>query len=243
MEAPFRVEYGRAILPARSADFGRYLVVTTATPWRLTGDRLHHPPEQVFWVDSLEVDALDAAVARAPRIDTVVGLGGGMAMDAAKYVAVQRAARLYLVPSITSGNGPFTRNIAIRRGGVPVGRLGEFTPEAVVVDYDLIRQAAPAFNRSGIADVLASYTALVDWEAAARAGRGAWREDLAAISRRVCSAVEDAAAEIGRVSDQGIRVLMEAFVDGAEQAVSSAGQRMFTGSEHLFTWNLEAVTG
>jgi glycerol-1-phosphate dehydrogenase [NAD(P)+] len=151
--------------------------------------------------------------------------------------------RLYLVPTIASGNGPFTRNIAIRRGGVPVGSAADFTPEAVLVDSAVIRQARPAYNRSGISDVLSSYTALIDWRAAASAGQAEWRDDLAEVSRRMRAKVAAAASEIGEVSDAGIRTLMEAFAEGAESAASKPGQRMFTGSDHLFAWNLEATTG
>jgi len=240
---PFRVEFGCGTLADRSADFGGYVAVTTPTPWHLTGQILARQPERVQFIQSLEVDELDAAIGSLPPVDTVVGLGGGMAIDAAKYVAVSRCTRLYLVPTIASGNGPFTRNIAIRRGGVPVGSVADFTPEAVLVDYDVIRQARPDYNRSGISDVLSSYTALIDWRAAASAGQAEWRDDLAEVSRRMRAKVVAAASEIGLVSDAGIRTLMEAFAEGAESAASKPGQRMFTGSDHLFAWNLEATTG
>ena len=49
--------------------------------------------------------------------------------------------------------------------------FGWAVPEAVYVDYDVIRAAPPLLNRSGLGDVLCYHTAQFDWKLARDAGR------------------------------------------------------------------------
>ena len=49
--------------------------------------------------------------------------------------------------------------------------IGWAVPEAVYVDFDVIRAAPPLLNRSGVCDVLCYHTAHYDWKLAHDAGR------------------------------------------------------------------------
>ena len=236
--------YGRDLLSRESAAFRDAVVLTTRTPWALARPAFAGTPAAVIEVQSLERAFLDGVARSSARGGFVIGIGGGMAMDAAKYVALQWKRPLVLVPTITSGNGPFTRSIAVRDGGRPVGMRGDVFPERVLVDYGLVRQASPELNRAGIGDVLHVHTAGFDWRLASRRDRDVpWDDAAAEVMRRTVDTACAAAREIGAVSTAGIRTVVDAFRATADLQERLNHPQLGAGSEHLFAWNLEAATG
>lgn len=238
------VTYGWDLLAHESATPRRSIVVTTASPWALARPRFTAVPAAVVIVESLERQFLDALSAHPLEGDVVVGIGGGMVMDAAKYVALHWKRPLVLVPTITSGNGPFTRSIAVRERGRPVGMRGDIVADRVLVDYRLIREAPAVLNRSGIGDVLYLHTGEFDWRLAASRGKAIpWDEAAAMTMGQTVDRACAMAHEIGAVSPEGIHTIMEAFHTSAVLHEEFNHPQVGSGSEHLFAWNLEATTG
>lgn len=238
------VAYGWDLLVHESAALHRPIVVTTASPWALARPRFRAVPAAVVKVESLERQFLNTVTTHPVMGEVVVGIGGGMVMDVAKYVALHWKKPLVLVPTITSGNGPFTRSIAVRERGRPVGMRGDILADRILVDYGLIRDAPAVLNRSGIGDVLYLHTGEFDWRLAASRGKAIpWDEAAAMTMRqtvdRACAMVH----EIGSVSPEGIRTIMEAFHTSAVLHEEFNHPQVGSGSEHLFAWNLEATTG
>jgi ribosomal protein S18 acetylase RimI-like enzyme len=95
-----------------------WVAVTQPLPWRAARLRLGGaPPLAVFHVDSAHVDALEALVAAVPRAATVVaGIGGGMAVDAAKYIAWRRGLRLCTIPTALTVDAFVTPPAGVRKG-------------------------------------------------------------------------------------------------------------------------------
>ena len=67
-------------------------------------------------------------------------------------------------------NAPFSHRPLLRDGGRAVA-IGYAVPEAVYVDFDVIRSAPPLLNRSGACDVLCYHTAHYDWKLAHELGK------------------------------------------------------------------------
>jgi glycerol-1-phosphate dehydrogenase [NAD(P)+] len=238
------VSYGAGLLARESAGFRDPIVLTTPTPWSLARASFASPPRAVIEVRSLEREVLDEIVRRAPKGGLVVGIGGGMVADAAKYAALHWKKPLVLVPTITSGNGPFTRSIAVREGGTPVGMQGGVRAERVLVDYEIVQSASPTLNRAGIGDVLHLHTCVFDWRLAARHRADVpWDDEAAGMMRRTVDEACAAAPEIGAVTAKGIQTLMNAFRTSATIHERIQHPQAGAGSEHLFAWALEAVTG
>jgi len=172
----------------------------------------------------------------------VVGVGGGLALDAAKYVADarRRDGAVILAPSLTSSNAPFSDTIAVRQSGEPAGTVRPGQPKRVIVDYRLIGAADPELNRAGYADVLAHETTVGDAISAdpdpAPSERQA-RIDLLALTQEARSA----APVIAEMGPGAIGALMGLFHQAAGPVSRAPG--LGSGSEHLIAWTLEAVTG
>lgn len=224
-----------------------YLVVTMSDLWPLIESQLSDGLGALHLVETLERDALDQIVEELPAVDAVIGVGGGRAVDVAKYVSWRRRLPLFQVPTAMTVNAPFGHRAGIRVDGA-VRYVGWAIPEAVYVDFDLIQTAPPSLNRSGVGDILCYHTAHRDWEIARDEGRceSQWPYDEAMVSaaRRRLQAVLDHLDDIREVNETGIRVLMGAHRWGGSTFHDSGwNPRHIEGVEHFFFYNLERVTG
>jgi len=235
---------GRGLLPAALAALGPgWALVTQSEPRALLDDALLNRAQAVRDVSSLAAADLDSLVDGLPEgITTVVGFGGGMALDAAKWVAWRRATHLILAPSILSVDAVVTNTVAVRRGG-GIAYEGFVVADDIILDQALIRQAPARLNRAGVGDLLSIHTGLDDWRRGAGAGRIAIDDAVAAAAGTVLDRIEALAPEIGRVSDGGLEGVLRAYaeVNALLLRVGHAGPE--EGSEHYFGYRLEQLTG
>ena len=201
----FAVSYGRRLLADVVPGLGSYALVTQPEPWAMVRDTLPVQPTVVIDAGDLTPENLEHLVASAPKVESVVGLGGGSAMDTAKWLHWRRQIPLVQVPSLPSVNACFTRMTALRdRGGVRYE--GDAVPETVLVDFDLFDAAPPALVRGGIGDVLSCHTALFDWTyAVARGHEPVWDDEAAARQHRL-DTLADKDAVVGQKDGDAVVV-------------------------------------
>jgi glycerol-1-phosphate dehydrogenase [NAD(P)+] len=224
-----------------------YLVVTMHDLWPAFQERLTNGAAGVHFVETLELAELEDIEPSLPETAAVIGLGGGQAIDVAKYVAWKRRLPLFQVPTAMTVNAPFGHRSGLRVDGI-VRYLGYAVPEAVYVDYDVIRSAPPALNRSGVGDILCYHTAHRDWQIADELGRTEpqwpYDPDLVQQARLRLDSVLNDLGEIRDITDRGISTLMEAHRwGGATFHDSGWNPRHIEGMEHFFFYNLEKITG
>jgi len=244
----FPTVYGRGLVAELKNSVHRpYLVVTMEDLWpRFAGDFDEHLVGPLF-VGSLERDDLDRMVRDLPRCEAVIGLGGGQALDVAKYVAWARRIPLFQVPTVMSVNAAWAHRAAVRVDGV-VRYVAWAIPEAVYVDFDVVRSAPIDLNRSGVGDIICYHTGHWDWQMARDLGktepRWPYDERLVAEAQIALQRVIDHADDIHAVNDEGIRALAESLRWGGS-AFHNAGwnPRHIEGAEHFVFYALEYLTG
>jgi len=244
----FRAVFGRDLIAELPNFVHRpYLVVTMTDLWPRFEHLFDRHLAGVLEVSTLDAAALEPQVDGLPGFSSIIGLGGGQALDVAKFVAWQRHLPLFQAPTALTTNAAFGHRAALRRDGV-VAVLGWAIPEAVYIDLDVIRSAPPLLNRSGAADVLCYHTAHVDWKLAHDSGkedrRWPYDERLVADARGQLETVVDALDDIHDVTDAGIRTLTLAHRWGGA-AFHDAGwnTRHMDGVDHAFFEGLEHLTG
>ncbi|MFN0090865.1 MAG: iron-containing alcohol dehydrogenase, partial [Acidimicrobiales bacterium] len=193
------------------------------------------PPCRLVAPDSLEELALEALLADEPAdAATVVGLGGGLALDVAKWLALRTARPVVLLPSVLSTIAPFTAE-AERRVRRQLIRTEELDAARVVVDVELIRAAPPERTRAGAAELASIHTALWDWRFADSRGHGVpFSPAVAAVGERALAELADAAEEVAAVSADGVRTLAQLLAAVAGACARAGHRRLFEGAEHTF---------
>ena len=224
----------------------RWVAVTMPEPWRAARDRLGGvPPLAVIMVESVQVAALEAALAGLPDgIEVVAGIGGGMAVDTAKYFAWRRGIRLVTIPTALTVDAFVTPPAGVRQGeDHTVSYQGAAAPDPLVIDFDLIRTAPAWLNVAGVGDILSCHTACWDWELAHKKGRSAdcpfSPADVAA-ARGVLATTLAAARDIAGATDAGLRALVHGYMQINALCLPAGHPRCEEGSEHFLLYVLES---
>jgi glycerol dehydrogenase-like iron-containing ADH family enzyme len=245
-EKLFNTIYGRNLIPELKNIVQRpYLVVTMEELWEKFEDGFDEDAI-VHFVDTLEYEEILATIERLGTFESVVGLGGGQAVDYAKMVAWKKRLPLYQVPTSIATNAVFGHRSGVRYDS-NVRYMGYAEPVAVYVDYDVIQNGPKDLNRSGVCDVFCYHNSVFDWKYAWEKGKceEKWPYDatLAAKSTAVFENVIAAVDDIYELNETGIRTLVEGLRWGGA-AFHNAGwnPRHIEGTDHFLFYTLEYMT-
>ncbi|MFZ9309684.1 MAG: iron-containing alcohol dehydrogenase [Candidatus Nanopelagicaceae bacterium] len=239
----FNVQYGSDICADRLNSIGDYILITHIEPWQFLKEKVRNKPLEIIEAKDLSKSYLDSLAERIPTAH-IVGLGGGSAMDTAKWVHWRRQLPLTQIPSIPSVDACFTRMSALREEG-GVKYEGDAVPELVIVDFELFRSAPAPMITSGIGDILSCHTAWFDWKFAYERGQDefGWKSTDPEISKTYLRELADCAPGIKAQTDDGLKRLMELHRDVGWRCHELRHARFEEGSEHFFAYTFEEVTG
>ena len=217
------------------------LVVTDELLWGKYGKTFESLDPQLVMPRTMESSILERQHGQLDAFDLAVGLGGGMALDIAKYHAWKASKPLYQVPTAISVDAMFSYPIALRIDG-KVKYVGEKIPEQIFCDYSIIQSAPAVMNRSGACDLLSCHTALFDWKLAASKGKSSFDSQLYNQTEALLRDVIENLDEIHQVTEKGIRLMMEGYRFVAVENYRVGHCQYEEGSEHFFYYCLEAQT-
>ena len=196
---------------------------------------------QVVWsvevVDAAFETMADLLQALPAGCDALVGLGGGKALDVARYVAHLSGRPFFAVPTSLANDGFCSPQASLTLGGRRRS-LPATLPAAVVVDTAVCLAAPDVLWWAGVGDLVAKTTAIADWKLAFHA-RGTPVDDLAALLSDATVYQFMARPEH---SEEGVRLLATALMlNGIAMAICGSS-RPASGSEHLISHALDGLT-
>jgi glycerol-1-phosphate dehydrogenase [NAD(P)+] len=190
------------------------------------------------WIEAADnsFEAATAAFAGLPHgIAAVVGLGGGKALDMAKYLAFLARLPYYAAPTSLSNDGfcspQSSLTIAGRRRS-----LAAAPPQGVVVDVDQCLAAPRLLWLSGVGDLVSKLSAVQDWKLAFHA-RGEAVDDLAAL---LSDATVHQFLDRPLFDAQSMTLLATALMLNGIAMEICGSSRPASGSEHLISHALDA---
>ncbi len=192
-------------------------------------------------IEQFEVDdaAFEVASERFSHLpndcQAVIGLGGGRALDVAKYVAFLAALPYYAVPTSLSNDGFCAPQSSLTISGRRRS-LRATMPFAVVVDTEVCRNAPEPLWWSGVGDLVAKVTAGFDWKLAYHR-KGEPVNDFAALLSDATVMQFLARPELDL---EGIRLLATSLMLNGVSMEICGSSRPASGAEHLISHALDA---
>jgi len=191
------------------------------------------------------IEITDASFENAARVlgelpagcDALVGLGGGKALDVAKYVAHLAGLPFFATPTSLANDGFCSPQSSLTLAGHRRA-LRASLPLAVIVDTEVCLQAPDPLWWSGVGDLVAKITAVADWKLAFHA-RGTPVDDLAAL---LSDATVYQFQALPERDDEGMRLLATALMLNGIAMALCRSSRPASGSEHLISHALERVS-
>ena len=216
------------------------VVFTTEPAWKaVKGIEIN--PHQLIYVDGNTAETM-AALADVCDGETVYGIGGGLAIDTAKYVASANELPLIAIPTILSTDAFLTDATGVRENGCVQYRPTK-APDTVIVDMDMLCNAPAAMRASGAVDVLSIATALWDWQEAEKMGENPSDQQITpqavAIGETLLQTLLENAREIGNGTPKGLKLLLDLLCMEVQLCHLCGHSRVEEGSEHYFSYALE----
>ena len=216
------------------------IVLTTEPAWTVVSG-IAVPPKQLIYVDGNTRPYMDT-LAEACEGEVVYGIGGGLAIDTAKYVASVNGLPLVALPTILSTDAFLTDATGVRENGC-VRYLASKAPDTVIVDMDILCKAPAPMRASGAADVLSIATAMWDWQEAEKMGENPPSQQITPqvidIGTALLQTLLDNAREIGRGTPTGLKLLLDLLCMEVQLCYLCGHSRVEEGSEHYFVYAVE----
>jgi glycerol-1-phosphate dehydrogenase [NAD(P)+] len=166
----------------------------------------------------------------------LIGLGGGKALDVAKYVSFLVRLPYIAVPTSLSNDGFCSPQSSLEMQGARRS-LPSAMPYGVVVDAEVCLNSPQVLWCAGIGDSIAKITAVHDWKLAFHA-RGTPVNDFAAL---LSDATVFQLMANPRRDMEGLILLATALMLNGVAMEIAGSSRPASGSEHLISHALDAI--
>lgn len=172
-------------------------------------------------------------------VDALIGVGGGKAIDAVKYMSFLKKINFISIPTSTSNDGFASAGASLmvnkKRMSLPAK-----TPYGIIVDIDVIKGAPEKFIYSGIGDLVSNITALYDWKFEEENGKTIVNDFATMISKKaVNSFVRTDFKDIKE--DMFLKELVDSLTLNGISMEIAGDSSPASGAEHLISHALDKI--
>lgn len=191
-------------------------------------------------IDHANVGNEEKVLNEVEKPDFLLGVGGGKCIDVAKSASYKLEKPFLSIPTAASHDGISSSRAAIESEDSKTSVEAQ-APLGVIADTLIIRDSPFRLLAAGAGDMIANYTAVLDWELAREEKEEYMSEYASALSRMSAKLVAKNASIIKKQSEESARKIIKALISSGV-AMSIAGtSRPASGSEHLFSHALDKI--
>ncbi len=190
--------------------------------------------------DNIDINnIINTAFSIPAEADVIVGIGGGKALDVAKYCSFLKKLPFISVPTSASNDGYSSSSCSLIIEGKRT-TVNAVMPYGIVVDIDVIKGAPEKYIFSGIGDLVSKITAVYDWEFEERNGKGKVDDFAVMIAKKsVNSFVRTQFNSIRE--DFFIKELVDSLTMSGIAVEIAQTSAPASGSEHLISHALDKI--
>jgi glycerol-1-phosphate dehydrogenase [NAD(P)+] len=226
------------------ADKRPVAIVTSPPAWDAVRSRLQHlAVESVAYITEASLDHWDQAEVWG---EVMYAVGGGLAVDAAKYLAIRYHLPLVCIPTALSVDAFLTWASGVRRDGC-VYYIETKPPDTLLIDFEVLAAAPASIRAAGICDVLSIATGSWDWRYAHQRGHNPphmpYIPYVDAVAQAILQGALDCAQAAGRGDAGGLKQLLDCLALEVQLCNQIGHSRPEEGSEHYFAYAVENIMG
>ena len=222
-----------------------YVLVTQNPPFTPSlNESLSNQPIHSIYPTNVDLNSLEQLshnnILKA-KIEHVVGFGGGVAIDTAKFLSWKWDKKLIQIPSIISTDAFLTHEIGVRIEN-RVRYIGKAIPEQIIIDYEIIKSAPKVLNYAGTCDVLSICTALGDWKIAHDKFGDKFDSKIFQKARKCAQNLINDAPAIKDMQEEGIQKLVGYLQEEMRICEEWGSARPEEGGEHHLAYCIEELS-
>ncbi len=226
---------------------GNALIVCDPTTRKIAGDRIGELLEdidisfEILEITEASQDAVDEVVETGnDRFEFLLGVGGGVPIDVAKYSSHLLGAPFVSVPTAASHDGIASGRASIDRNGNKVS-VSAHTPIALIADTGIIANGPARLLASGCADIIANATAVKDWILAKKLRNEPYSHYAANLSEMTAYSLIENSDTIKPGLEESAWMVVKALVSSSVAMSIAGSSRPASGSEHKFSHSLDRL--
>lgn len=216
------------------------LVLTTEGLLQSLQEKVHIILQQLsdYEIVTVKRSSFDFAVEVAKivsmnNIGLILGLGGGTALDTAKYAAFVSNVPYIAIPTALSNDGVCSPVSVLYAENERKHSFTSKIPDGLLIDTDIILDAPRILLEAGVGDTISNYTALLDWQLACEENADRPNDFAYILAENAFnSLLYSEAKNLNTIP--GIKMLAESLVLSGLAMHITGNSRPCSGSEHLF---------
>ncbi len=238
----------------KEQSFSKIAFITTKTPNHLITNELevavfdHVEKLKTFQVINPSVAYVNQL--QLPEFDLVVGVGGGKAIDTAKYAAHINNLPFVSIPTLISNDGICSPISVLKEKQNRYVSLGATMPIALFVPMHLIEECGEESLVSGVGDLLSNLSAIEDWKLASK-GKNEYIDDYAVMiseNAALCVFTQIKNYILQNKSKEqflqnNLKMIIESIVLSGIAMEIAGTSRPASGAEHLISHAVDELFG
>ncbi len=225
---------------------GPILLLSGATTMQTVGARvaglLEGRPVTTCLVGRITYDEIQRVEDAAKEAGSVliIAVGGGRVIDTAKVVSYNLDIQFISVPTAASHDGIASSRASVVTDAGNVSVAAQ-PPLAIVADTGVIATAPHRLLAAGCADIIANYTAILDWELSHRLTGEAISEYALTLSKITAEILVNNADLVSHNDETAAWIVVKALFSSGIAMSIAGSSRPASGGEHKFAHMLERL--